>query len=120
MSDVANGGQVLLDETTFLTVKDSLSVLGTVNESGYDDKMLQQLMHAQVVGKVKQKVGCAACARCGTRAAASRSTALSRCCAQQHIAVCAPCSCIAAQCSCMHYLTHAVLLPACTPSRLAG
>lgn len=50
---------MLVDESTFVSIKDSLSVLGTVNEHGYDHELLQQLMHAQVVGKLQRQVGCA-------------------------------------------------------------
>jgi hypothetical protein len=60
LSDVANGGQVLLDEATFTQVKDSLAVLGTVNDGGYDDVLLQSLMRGQVVDKMKRQVACAA------------------------------------------------------------
>jgi hypothetical protein len=64
VSDVANGGQVLIDEPTFLLVKDSLSLLGTVSEAGYDDRMLQRLNQAKVVGRLQQQVACAtACSR---------------------------------------------------------
>lgn len=59
MSDVANGGQVLLDEHTFRLIKHSLSALGTVDENGYNDKQLQQKLHAKVVARV-QRVACAA------------------------------------------------------------
>lgn len=58
VSDVANGGQILIDEPTFLLVKDSLTVLGTVGESGYDDVLLQQLLQAKVVGKLQQQLAC--------------------------------------------------------------
>jgi hypothetical protein len=61
VSDVANGGQVLIDEPTFLLVKDSLSLLGTVSEAGYDDRMLQRLNQAKVVGRLQQQVACASC-----------------------------------------------------------
>jgi hypothetical protein len=61
VSDVANGGQVLIDEPTFLLVKDSLSLLGTVSEAGYDDRMLQRLNQARVVGRLQQQVACAGC-----------------------------------------------------------
>jgi hypothetical protein len=61
VSDVANGGQVLIDEPTFLLVKDSLSLLGTVSEAGYDDRMLQRLTQARVVGRLQQQVACAGC-----------------------------------------------------------
>uniref|UniRef100_A0A383WDG8 Guanylate cyclase domain-containing protein n=1 Tax=Tetradesmus obliquus TaxID=3088 RepID=A0A383WDG8_TETOB len=60
LSDVANGGQILLDEPTFSLVKDSLAVLGTVNDGGYDDALLQDLMRGQVVEKMKRQVACAA------------------------------------------------------------
>jgi hypothetical protein len=60
LSDVANGGQILLDEATFSLVKNSLAVLGTVNDSGYDDAMLQALMRGQVVEKMRRQVACAA------------------------------------------------------------
>uniref|UniRef100_A0A383VLE1 Guanylate cyclase domain-containing protein n=1 Tax=Tetradesmus obliquus TaxID=3088 RepID=A0A383VLE1_TETOB len=64
VSDVANGGQVLIDEPTFLLVKDSLSLLGTVSEAGYDDRLLQRLNQARVVGRLQQQVACAtACSR---------------------------------------------------------
>jgi len=58
---VAAGGQVLMDETTFKIIKDSLSVLGTVNESGYDDSSLQQLKKQQVVGNLQRQVACDSC-----------------------------------------------------------
>jgi hypothetical protein len=61
VSDVAAGGQVLMDETTFKIIKDSLSVLGTVNESGYDDSSLQQLKKQQVVGNLQRQVACHSC-----------------------------------------------------------
>lgn len=61
VSDVANGGQVLMDERTFKLVKHSLSALGTVDENGYNDKQLQQLMHAQVVAKMQCGTGCFRC-----------------------------------------------------------
>jgi hypothetical protein len=61
VSDVANGGQVLIDEPTFLLVKDSLSLLGTVSEAGYDDRMLQRLNQARVVGRLQQQVACVGC-----------------------------------------------------------
>jgi hypothetical protein len=61
VSDVANGGQVLIDEPTFLLVKDSLSLLGTVSEAGYDDRMLQRLNQARVVGRLQQQVACVRC-----------------------------------------------------------
>eukprot|EP00882_Tetradesmus_deserticola_P006586 GHRQ01006933.1.p1 GENE.GHRQ01006933.1~~GHRQ01006933.1.p1 ORF type:complete len:343 (+),score=136.35 GHRQ01006933.1:148-1029(+) len=61
--DVANAGQVLMDKATFLLIKDSLSVLGTVSEGGYDDQMLQALMHSQAIGQLQQQVACGACAR---------------------------------------------------------
>jgi hypothetical protein len=55
---------VLIDEPTFLLVKDSLSLLGTVSEAGYDDRMLQRLNQARVVGRLQQQVACAtACSR---------------------------------------------------------
>jgi hypothetical protein len=63
--DVANAGQILMDESTFLLVKDSLSALGTVNEGDYDDQMLQALMQSQAIGKLQQQVACGACTRCG-------------------------------------------------------
>jgi hypothetical protein len=59
VSDVANGGQVLLDEHTFRLIKHSLSALGTVDENGYNDKQLQQLLHARVMARM-QRVACAA------------------------------------------------------------
>lgn len=49
---------MLCDESTFLSIKDSLSVLGTVNEGGYDNDLLQSLMHAQVVGKLQRQMAC--------------------------------------------------------------
>ncbi|WIA41730.1 hypothetical protein OEZ86_009073 [Tetradesmus obliquus] len=58
VSDVANGGQILLDEPTFLLVKDSLTVLGTVNDAGFDDSMLQQLLQAKVVGRLQEQLAC--------------------------------------------------------------
>lgn len=64
MSEVANGGQVLIDETTFSLIKDALSVLGTVSESGYDDDMLRQLTRAAMVGKLQRHVACQDCYRC--------------------------------------------------------
>jgi hypothetical protein len=51
---------VLLDEATFSLVKDSLAMLGTVNDGGYDDVLLQALMRGQVVEKMKRQVACAA------------------------------------------------------------
>lgn len=63
VSDVANAGQVLIDEPTFLQVKDSLSVLGTLNESGYDDKALSKLTHAQLVDKLHNQLVCGSCIR---------------------------------------------------------
>jgi hypothetical protein len=65
--DVANAGQILIDEATFLLVKDSLSALGTVNEGGYDDQMLQELMQSQAIGKLQQQVACGACTRCDSK-----------------------------------------------------
>lgn len=62
VSDVANGGQILMDENTFRLVKDCLSVLGTVTETGFDNKVVQQLMQAQVLGKHKWHA-CNACVR---------------------------------------------------------
>jgi hypothetical protein len=56
LSDVAKGGQILLDEATFGVVKNSLVVLGTVNDSGYGDDMLQALMRGQVVEKMRRQV----------------------------------------------------------------
>lgn len=61
VSDVANGGQILLDEHTFRAIKDSLSVLGTVNEGGYDDRQLQQLLHSRVVSRLQHHMLCGAC-----------------------------------------------------------
>jgi hypothetical protein len=58
VSDVASGGQILLDEPTFLLIKDSLTVLGTVNDAGFDDSMLQQLLHAKVVGRLQEQLAC--------------------------------------------------------------
>jgi hypothetical protein len=58
VSDVANGGQILLDEPTFLLIKDSLTVLGTVSDSGFDDSMLQQLLQAKVVGRLQEQLAC--------------------------------------------------------------
>jgi hypothetical protein len=58
VSDVANGGQILLDEPTFLLIKDSLTVLGTVNDAGFDDSMLQQLLQAKVVGRLQEQLAC--------------------------------------------------------------
>lgn len=63
ISDVANAGQVLIDEQTFLQIKDSLSVLGTLNESGYDDRMLNKLMHAQLVDKLQHQIACGRCVK---------------------------------------------------------
>eukprot|EP00878_Enallax_costatus_P004317 GHUV01004548.1.p1 GENE.GHUV01004548.1~~GHUV01004548.1.p1 ORF type:complete len:1095 (+),score=312.31 GHUV01004548.1:392-3676(+) len=63
ISDVANAGQVLIDEATFLQVKDSLSVLGTLNENGYDDRALTKLMHAQLVDKLHNQIACGSCIR---------------------------------------------------------
>jgi hypothetical protein len=61
VSDVANGGQILVDENTFKAIKDSLSVLGTVNDAGYDDRQLQQLLHSRVVHRLQQQMLCGAC-----------------------------------------------------------
>jgi hypothetical protein len=55
---------VLLDEPTFLAVKDCLSLLGTVTEAGVDDQMVQQLMQAQVVHKLQRHIACRSCAGC--------------------------------------------------------
>lgn len=62
VSEVANGGQILMDENTFRAIKDSLSVLGTVNESGYDDRQLQQLLHNRVVNRLQHHMSCGTCA----------------------------------------------------------
>lgn len=64
VSDLANGGQILVDENTFKAIKDSLSVLGTVNEAGYDDRQLQQLLHSRVVNRLQQHMLCGACDCC--------------------------------------------------------
>lgn len=60
---MANGGQILMDSRTFKLVKHSLSALGTVDENGYNDKQLQQLMQARVVAKLQRHVACGACCR---------------------------------------------------------
>ena len=60
ISDVANGGQVLIDERTFKLVKHSLSALGTVDENGYNEKQLQQMMQARVVARLQRHVACGA------------------------------------------------------------
>lgn len=67
VSDVANGGQILLDENTFKAIKDSLSVLGTVNEAGYDDRQLQQLLHTRVVNRLQHHILCGTCACSGCK-----------------------------------------------------
>lgn len=61
ISDVANAGQILIDEVTFLHIKDALSVLGTLHEGGYDDRMLSSLMKAQLVDKLQHQVACGRC-----------------------------------------------------------
>jgi hypothetical protein len=61
VSEAANGGQVLMDEATFKAIKDSLSVLGTVNENGYDDRQLQQLLHSRVVNRLQHHMCCGMC-----------------------------------------------------------
>jgi hypothetical protein len=67
VSEVANGGQTLLDEATFKAIKDSLSVLGTVNGSGYDDRQLQQLLHNRVVNRLQHHILCGTCGCSGCR-----------------------------------------------------
>jgi hypothetical protein len=67
VSEVANGGQVLMDENTFKAIKDSLSVLGTVNEAGYDDRQLQQLLHSRVVHRLQHHMLCGSCGCAGCR-----------------------------------------------------
>lgn len=52
---------MLLDDVTFKCVKDSLSVLGTVTDNGYNDRQLQQLLQAQAMCKVTNN----ACPRFG-------------------------------------------------------
>jgi hypothetical protein len=64
---VANGGQVLLDENTFKAIKDSLSVLGTVNEAGYNDRQLQLLLHSRVVHRLQHHMLCGSCGCAGCR-----------------------------------------------------
>lgn len=56
VSEVANGGQVLLDEQTFRQIKHHLSTLGTVDENGYNHRQLQQRLHAEVVAKMRRRV----------------------------------------------------------------
>jgi len=58
VSDVANGGQILIDDRTFRLIKHSLSALGTVDENGFNDKQLQQLLQAQVVARLQRHVAC--------------------------------------------------------------
>jgi hypothetical protein len=36
---MANGGQILLDGTTFAGIRDRLTELGTVDARGYNDKL---------------------------------------------------------------------------------
>ena len=40
VSDMANGGQVLLDACCFADVRNRLTELGTVDHKGYNDKLL--------------------------------------------------------------------------------
>jgi hypothetical protein len=40
ISDIGNGGQILLDETTFDQIKRNLFELGTVDHNGIDFKKL--------------------------------------------------------------------------------
>lgn len=58
VSEVANGGQVLLDEQTFKHIKHHLSTLGTVDENGYNHRQLQQRLHAEAVAKMRRRVTC--------------------------------------------------------------
>lgn len=58
VSEVANGGQVLLDEQTFKQIKHHLSTLGTVDENGYNHRQLQQRLHAEAVAKMRRRVAC--------------------------------------------------------------
>lgn len=46
-----------MDERTFKLIKHSLSALGTVDENGYNDQQLQQLLQAHAVARL-QKVAC--------------------------------------------------------------
>jgi len=40
VSDVANGGQVLLEHNTFCAVQDWLGELGTIDQKGYNDRLI--------------------------------------------------------------------------------
>jgi hypothetical protein len=48
---------VLIDERTFKLVKHSLSALGAVDENGFNDKQLQQRLHA--LAAVHMQMACA-------------------------------------------------------------
>jgi hypothetical protein len=61
VSDVANGGQVLIDERTFKLVKHSLSALGTVDENGYNDKQLQQRLQARAAARMQMACAVRCC-----------------------------------------------------------
>jgi hypothetical protein len=63
VSEVANAGQVLMDEPTFRLVKDSLNMLGMVTESGYDDTALQSMLQSQMMSGIQRQVGCSSCTR---------------------------------------------------------
>eukprot|EP00775_Hariotina_reticulata_P004431 gene4431-4686_t len=49
VSDVANGGQVLLESNTFSAVQDWLAELGTIDHKGYNDKLIM-IPHAMQPG----------------------------------------------------------------------
>jgi hypothetical protein len=47
-----------MDSATFKAVKHLLSSLGAVDENGYNDKQLQQLMQADTVNRLRRAACC--------------------------------------------------------------
>lgn len=54
VSDIANGGQVLLEANTFHIVRNRLTELGTVDHRGYNDKLRASASRAVM----KQQTSC--------------------------------------------------------------
>jgi hypothetical protein len=57
LSDVANGGQILIDDLTFKQIQPSLAALGCVDGKGYNDKQLQRRLRHPVIDMMQ----CVAC-----------------------------------------------------------
>lgn len=57
VSDMGNGGQVLIDHSTTMAARDWLGILGGVDHKGYNDQLILQAHRAGIKKQARSVLG---------------------------------------------------------------